>query len=550
MASIPKGALLQKAANGVSYVYFPSYFYDKNATTHNKEKQKRLYIGKVKDDVFIPNRKFLANPGLGRKDAERLTPDPVDLSKVRSQSIGAVALLDGLAEKTGLKKDLETVYGDDIARQLLSLALFMAIDSESALSLYPLWRRQFWTPSDASLSSQYTSRLLAMIGRDEAQLTEFFALRAKRIRAKEFLSYDSTKIISQAGDIHDVRWAPSKEGAFQREVTLAVLCGQKSRMPVMFRVLPGNVPDVKTLRDLLCRWDEIGITKDAVAVMDRGYDSVDNIASLCESSLPFVIGQKTTPTFVRNCIEDNLQDFWSSRCYIGEHDLYAVTTKTTIQSSTGAKHDVWVHMYRSDKNTSLAAKALEKKLVQRERDWQNGKPFGKAAEDSLFKKPKGTPGDGSRLERDFDAIDETLRYKGFFAFVSNSIRSPRAALEIYRGRDCVEKVFSSLQSGMDLSSAGVHHEDTLRGKLLVCLLGLTMVSALSYSMEKEAVVGGQTFPRLYQDFTLKELLGELMNIRIISAPGQKSRISEITGRQKEIFARVGVPLPVEEVYAV
>ena len=70
------------------------------------------------------------------------------------------------------------------------------------------------------------------------------------------------------------------------------------------------------------------------------------------------------------------------------------------------------------------------------------------------------------------------------------------------------------------------------------------------SMEKEAVVGGQTFPRLYQDFTLKELLGELMNIRIISAPGQKSRISEITGRQKEIFARVGVPLPVEEVYAV
>ena len=110
MASIPKGALLQKAANGVSYVYFPSYFYDKNATTHNKEKQKRLYIGKVKDDVFIPNRKFLANPGLGRKDAERLTPDPVDLSKVRSQSIGAVALLDGLAEKTGLKKHRVSEY--------------------------------------------------------------------------------------------------------------------------------------------------------------------------------------------------------------------------------------------------------------------------------------------------------------------------------------------------------------------------------------------------------------------------------------------------------
>lgn len=53
MTSIPAGALLQKSKNGVAYVYFPSYYYDKNATTHNKEKQKRLYIGKVVDGSFV-----------------------------------------------------------------------------------------------------------------------------------------------------------------------------------------------------------------------------------------------------------------------------------------------------------------------------------------------------------------------------------------------------------------------------------------------------------------------------------------------------------------
>lgn len=47
MNKIPDGALLQKSKNNVSYVYFPSYYYDKDAKTHNKEKQKRLYIGKV-----------------------------------------------------------------------------------------------------------------------------------------------------------------------------------------------------------------------------------------------------------------------------------------------------------------------------------------------------------------------------------------------------------------------------------------------------------------------------------------------------------------------
>ncbi len=57
MNKIPDGALLQKSKNNVSYVYFPSYYYDKDAKTHNKEKQKRLYIGKVVGGEFVPNKK-------------------------------------------------------------------------------------------------------------------------------------------------------------------------------------------------------------------------------------------------------------------------------------------------------------------------------------------------------------------------------------------------------------------------------------------------------------------------------------------------------------
>ena len=47
-------------------------YYDKNATTHNKEKQKRLYIGKVVDGSFVPNKKFQAHPNLSRADVGKL----------------------------------------------------------------------------------------------------------------------------------------------------------------------------------------------------------------------------------------------------------------------------------------------------------------------------------------------------------------------------------------------------------------------------------------------------------------------------------------------
>lgn len=130
MKKIPDGALLQKSKNNVSYVYFPSYYYDKNAKTHNKEKQKRLYIGKVVNGEFIPNKKYLANPELSRKDVGSLITESQDLSKIRSRSFGATFLLQTLAEKYGLTEDLTSVYGEELANQLLSLAMFMTLESQ------------------------------------------------------------------------------------------------------------------------------------------------------------------------------------------------------------------------------------------------------------------------------------------------------------------------------------------------------------------------------------------------------------------------------------
>ena len=60
-----------------------------------------------------------------------------------------------------------------------------------------------------------------------------------------------------------------------------------------------------------------------------------------------------------------------------------------------------------------------------------------------------------------------IRYKGFFAFASNSVKMAAEALAIYRSCDCIEKTFANLQTGLDFTTTGAHAEETLRGKLLV-----------------------------------------------------------------------------------
>lgn len=311
----------------------------------------------------------------------------------------------------------------------------------------------------------------------------------------------------------------------------------------MFRVLPGNVPDVRTVHDLLCRWDEIGITRDATAVLDRGYVSSSNLGELCDAGIQFIAGQKTSLKCVRDCIEEEMPKFWESRHYIGEHSLYGVSCRTFVTGAGQKRHPVWLHVFRSDRTGSIAMEALERRLVDYEKAWLNGTALKSSPARAFFKSADGEPGDGSRLRRDFDAIDREIRYRGFFALVSNSISSAREALAVYRGRDCIEKTFSSLQTGLDLCSAGVHHDAALRGKLLACMVALTMLAALSYEMEKEKTVGGVRLPRLYQDFTVNSLLHELMNIQMISGPGITPRLTEVTQKQLAIYDRIGVPRP-------
>lgn len=543
MNKIPEGALLQKSKNNVSYVYFPSYYYDKDAKTHNKEKQKRLYVGKLVNGKFEPNKKYQTNPNLSRKDVNSALSVPADLSKIRTRSLGATALLNSLAGKTGLTADLTSVYGEDVAKQLVSLAMFMIVESQSALSLYPLWQRRFWVPSDADMPSQYTSRLLRLLGENEIALNAFFQARAQHVQSSEYLAYDSTKIASTSKNINDVRWAPSQSGNFQQEISLAILCGQKSRIPVMFRVLPGNVPDVKTVHDLLCRWDEIGLVKKATAVLDRGYTSSENLGELCEAGIQFVVGQKTSLKFVKDCIEEEMPKFWESEHYIGEYNLYGVSHRSTIVDSHGKKHPIWIHVFRSDRNCAVATEEMERRLVEYERAWLEGTASKSAPIKALFKETEGEPGDGSSLVRNFDLIDGELCYKGFFAFASNSISSAREALAIYRGRDCVEKTFSNLQTGLDVCSTSVHHDATLRGKLLICLVALTMLAALSYEMESEKTVNGRKMPRLYETFSVNTLLHEVMNIQEISGPNITPRLTEATQKQLAIYDRIGVARP-------
>ena len=118
---------------------------------------------------------------------------------------------------------------------------------------------------------------------------------------------------------------------------------------------------------------------------------------------------------------------------------------------------------------------------------------------------------------------------------SNYVNDPATILKIYRRRDSVEKVFSNFQSGLDFTSTGVHADDSLHGKLLLCLVALSFRAVIEFKMETKCPQLNTTSGKLSDLYSFNELLGELANILVQKTSDFPTRTSEITSRQTSIF---------------
>src|SRR5699024_2342686 len=108
------------------------------------------------------------------------------------------------------------------------------------------------------------------------------------------------------------------------QLNLALLFGEKSNLPFYYRKLPGNIPDVKTLKNLLSEIKLLGYEK-VKLVMDRGFYSRENINSLFKNHLKFLISVKTSLKYVSKELDESKDTLNSWTNYNEKHEVYAVT---------------------------------------------------------------------------------------------------------------------------------------------------------------------------------------------------------------------------------
>lgn len=518
---------------GVVYAYESVSYWDKEK---QQSRARRKCIGRVDPDTqkIIPTRKKPLEIGKRKKQG------PVPVTKISRTFFGATYLFDRIGEDTGVTADLKRCFPDSY-QQILSIAYYLILEDRNPLSRFPRWSVMHRHPFGEPISSQRSSELFASISEEARQ--RFFQLQGKRRVEKEYLAYDSTSISSYSKCLKQVRWGKNKDHDPLPQINLSLLFGQESRLPFYYRKLAGNIPDVKTLRKLLLDMNSLGYQKIKV-VLDRGFFSAVNLNDLYRHHMKFLMAAKLSLNLVKTHL-DTVRDTMRSWTYYSQtYQLYAYTLPVTwnyVQDrpykgdSLQSDRRMYLHLFYSPDRALEDEKAFNSRLVTLQEELESGQRHpGHEKQYGRYFDVKTTPIRGTKVTVKEEALAEAKRDYGYFALLSNDIKEPIHALEIYRNKDLVEKAFENLKERLNMRRLTVSSEESLDGKLFVQFIALILLSCITRKMQKS---------NLFKSHTLQEVLDEFDVIECFEVPGQRLQIGEVTKQQKDLYTKLGVTPP-------
>ena len=521
--------------SGITYIYESASYWDREK---KQPRSKRTLIGRLNPTTG----EIVPTDGRGKHRAQKeddpaVRKGPVPVARTNRLFFGATYLLDQIGEVTGLTADLKTCFPNTY-KQIMSIAYYLVLEDQNPLFRFKKWAAIHRHPFGKDIPSQRSTELFQSVT-EEAKM-HFFRLQGKRRAEKEYWAYDSTSISSRSDTLRQVKYGKNKDDEHLPQINLALVFGEESKLPFYYRKLAGNVPDVKTIQELLRELDVLGYEKIKL-VMDRGYYSAENINALFKKHLKFLCGTSSALSFAKDFIREigSRKDHYEY--YNSNLELY-VFTKTIAwdyEQERPYKGDVvkeerrmYLHLYFNPDKFSDDGKAFNRRLDTLKNELLSGHRVPEHEKDyRKYFEIKETPKKGISLTVKQDAVDAAHERYGFFVLISNEVKDPVTALSLYRMRDVVEKAFWNVKERLNLRRTMTSSESSLEGKLFVEFVALIYLSYIQKKMEEKG---------LFATYTLHELLDELDVIECFMEPGKAPIQGEILKKQEQIYRDLGV----------
>lgn len=219
--------------------------------------------------------KITKKEGFVRSAKDRLRDAP---SKISIADYGAYELFIAL-----MRQELKHLSVFDQWRVIAAIAMLRWIHQSPIKNMPQYWQQCYLSQQwKLSLTAKGISRLLREVGEQRADILSYLANFRS---AGGHLLIDSTDIPTKSERLGINHYGYNSKMRYSLQVNLLFLFSQQLQQPVYYRMLPGNIRDVKALRYSI---QECGISQ-AVLVSDKGFYSKANVIELENNKLDYII---------------------------------------------------------------------------------------------------------------------------------------------------------------------------------------------------------------------------------------------------------------------
>ena len=501
--------VVEQTIGNTTYVYKSIGYWDKEK---KQARHKRVCLGKrdPKTGELIPSKLF--SPPRACRD------------------YGAYYVLLTIAKSVGLTALLQEAF-PDLWQPLLTCA-FYEVSERRPLYLCESWTESTETETQQVLSSQRISELLKQIGSQEHQRLEFFRSWAKHRAELEYIAFDITSISSYSQLIEAVEYGYNRDGEDLPQINLGMLFGQTSLLPVFYTVYQGSIRDVATLHNMIAFAEHLDLRK-VRYVMDKGFFSTRNVVEMLEKRLEFHISVPFTTSLAKNLVSDfETEIARTTHSFLINGDLiYGLKSKVAIQDKP-----MTAHLLLDQRKRLQGREKFLKQLIEVETRIRDGQDMEDHAQMRPFKKFLRITKSGNKMviRRDEKKIAEALRHKGYLVIISNCTTDPQEAVQLYRAKDAVERAFDNIKNELDVKRLRVHSDEAMLGRLFVAFLSLILYSWVDNRMREK---------KLYATYTQEQLFRELKRIKVVELSEERTLLTELSKKQKDILKALGIPSP-------
>jgi len=311
------------------------------------------------------------------------------------------------------------------------------------------------------------------------------------IKQEEYILMDATDVLSHSRNISLARKGYNNKLNYDTQFNLMYIYSADSRMPLYYRLLPGNIRDVKAFKNCL---REIGL-KNAIIVADKGFYSESNVKMLQQEHLSFILPVK----------RDNH--------LINYHDLIHNTFKTGSSFFEHESRAIWFRIISLDNGLFLYLFLDEQLRVKEDADY--------------LMRIKTIP-----EKYNIDRYHEKTHKFGTIALLTSLNQPARDIYQTYKSRMDIEVMFDSMKNVLEADHTYMQNEQTLQGWMFINHLVLQWYQHLYIELKEKGLLTKISVNDVIQ------LMTDVKKIRI----NNQWYLNEYTSYTQKLLTKLGVTI--------